>query len=203
MSTETTQPEVQEELFNVNGLEVPVIVETRAKRNGNGAKVTSYIPKLDSGSIVNFLIKLWGSPEKVAAVLIRDVIKPMGHEASSEAYNSETGEFSERLYGESLIQYGEPASRRKGGGLTIRDIQSRLAEIAPEFTTLVGEFTANGGRFSSDASTNRFQALMLEQQQLTAALAEKEKGAGERKAKAKTKKAKAAEAAAPAPEIGH
>lgn len=202
MSTETTVESIQEEVFNINGLTVPVVVETRAKRNGNGAKVTSYIPKLDSGSIVNFLIQLWGSPEKVAAVLIRDVIKPMGHEASSEAYNADTGEFSERLYGESLVQYGEPASRRKGGGLTIRDIQTRLAEIAPEFTTLVGEFTTHGGRFESEASTNRFQALMLEQQQLTAALAEKEKGAGERKAKKSTKaKAKAAAPVAEAAEI--
>jgi len=200
MSTENTV-ETQEEVFNINGIPVPVIIETRAKRNGNGAKVTSYIPKLDSGGIVQFLINLWGSPEKVAAVLIRDVIKPMGHEASSEAYNADTGEFSERLYGESLVQYGEPASRRKGGGLTIRDIQTRLAEIAPEFTTLVGEYTSNEGHFASETSQNRFQALMLEQQQLTAALAEKEKGAGERKAKKASKPKKAAAPVAEAAEI--
>ena len=188
--------EVQEEKFNINGRELTVIVETRAKRNGNGAKSTSYIPKLAPGEIVSFLISLWGSPEKVAAVLIRDIIKPMGHEASSDAYNAETQEFSERLYGESLVQYGEPASRRKGG-LTVRDIQTRLAEIAPEFTVLVGEFTANGGHFTSDENTNRFQQLMLEQQQLTAALAAKNEGAGERKAK-KAKKAKAKADATPA-----
>ena len=85
--------------------------------------------------------------------------------------------------------------------LTIRDIQTRLAEIAPEFTTLVGEFTTHGGRFESEVSTNRFQALMLEQQQLTAALAEKEKGAGERKAKKASKPKKAAVAEAVPAEI--
>ena len=66
---------------------------------------------------------------------------------------------------------------------------------------MVGEFTTHGGRFESEVSTNRFQALMLEQQQLTAALAEKEKGAGERKAKKASKPKKAAAPGAEATEI--
>jgi hypothetical protein len=196
-ATNTTAPEF--EILTVLNEPRKCLVEKRKLRNSE-AHATSFIPVFEPDESINeWLIRLFGSAEKVRNVIIRDIIRPAANEASSAAIDAKTGEFSELKYAEALAEYGEPASRRSSGP-SKKDLTDRLVALSPELTALMGEFAANPGDFGPDSPKGmRFAKLFLEQKEITDALAAKDKVVkAPRKPRAKKAAAVSAPVATPA-----
>lgn len=232
MSDETTNPAVEtpeltDETNDVIGQVTlvpdfpPVALKatSRSKRNSE-EKYTLLRLQIDPATLLDLLAAKLnaGGNHVLEGAIIREIINPACNEATSVALtiNAESGEteFDADKFVETFWDSFVPSDRRRGGGVTVKDLRERLSSIMPEFTKAVQENSKqeaaymlaleqavknrtappNKSEYVREEDLNRVAQLLLEVNTLTAQIEAKSRPGGGRP-KGKSKKAKAKSAA--------
>lgn len=169
MSDKTNNPaaETNDDIVRIPdyqfGTQRITLVSTKPRSKKNSAEKVSYFyPELTSWSDVSTFLLGTIDREKVAAAIMRELIKPAFSEATAAAreVNPETGELE--LNGEKLLSVFEdqfnPASRRASGE-SKKELQERIANLTPELMQLI---TRQQEDPSDEANKNRLAQLLLE-----------------------------------------
>lgn len=136
--------------------------------------------------------------------LVREGIKPACNEATSEAWKiNDAGEvnFDVEKYVTTFWDFFVPSDRRKGGGVSIKDLTERLRAVTPLFTAAIEENneaeqayihaleqssrnrtpTPNRSDFITDEVQNKVRQLLLEVTELNAQIEKKSRPGTSRK----------------------
>jgi hypothetical protein len=186
VDTETEVTETPTISITFEGMPVVLEATKPRKKKGSDEETSYFFPKLEGAGVLAFLTKAVGV-DKLAAALIRELVKPAASEATNVAkkVDPETGEltFSEADYINAFKDQFNPTSRRSSGE-NKKDLQLRVQALTPELLEVVSKVTSNP---ADTDSRNRMQRIMLEIQELNGKIEAKSRGP---QAPRKPKKAK-------------
>ena len=195
--TNTVETPVTEETptFHFATWGIDLVSSKPRKKKGSEEETSYFYPNLKGQEVIDFLTKVIDI-DKLAAALLREVIKPASAEASQAfiKIDATTGEpvYLEAEYIKAFEDQFNPTSRRAGGE-SKKDLQTRVADLTPELLSVVTKVQADPNDL---ASRNRMAQIILEMQELNNKIEAKSRGP---QTPRKAKKAK--KAAEPAAEV--
>ena len=179
----------------------------RSKKGSKGAETYTLVHvKVPLNEVTSLLVEMLNEAgnQVFESWLVREGIRPACNEATSEAWEvTDTGEvdFDVQKYVETFRDYFVPSDRRKGGGVSIKDLTERLRAVTPLFTQAIEENNAaeqayitaleqssrnrtptpNRSDFITDEVQNKVRQLLLEVTELNPQIEKKSRPGTSRK----------------------
>ena len=204
--SDADKPVIVGEIELAPGRKFSLESKTRTKRgSGGGEQYTLLRPVIPPEAVIDLLKSKLneGGNSVLENFLLREVIFPAANEATSECWVTDavTGEVSinEAKFVEVFWDQFVPSDRRRTGGVTKKDLETKLQAVMPAFTEAVNSHTQaeraymaaleqaiknrtgqpDKTKFVPEELSNRVAQLLLEVNQLTAAIEKKARpGAG-------------------------